>query len=737
MPAVWHLNLDRSLTRRALPGALLLLALVAGAWLARPAPIPPPVISDFARAAPSTAGACAAPANPIAAENCRPGSADWQIKNDAASRTPPSHHLLEGFASAASVQAGDDLRFYVNTDTPAFDLLIFRSGYYGGLGGRLLRAARGLAGRRQPACRTDRASGLTSCANWAVSYQMAVPDDWPSGVYLARLARPDDPGENELLFVVRDERRPAPLLVQLSVATQQAYNSYGGKSLYTFNSPDGCPTVSGAARAVAVSFDRPLAAPRPDAPNTYRYSDQPFVYWLEAQGYDLAYATDVDAHRWGQPGAPNGLLAHRALLVVGHDEYWSAEQRAAVTAARDAGVNLGFFSSNTAYWRVRYAPDPWTGAPDRVLVSYKTTESGGPDPSGAPSGTWRDPLGAGQPENALVGVQYVGDNSSQNFPLRVSAAQARDRLYRHTGLGALPPGSAVDLGQNLVGWEWDAAADNGQSPPGLAVLAETPVLGTLLTDAGRHTRLAAARAQVTRYTAASGALVFASGTNLWAWGLAVREPNPVIQQITYNLLADMGQAPATPAASLVLDGASGPPPPLSLAVLAPGSSPPPRITNVSATPTDFGVTVRWATDRPAAGQVWITRAAGQQDWAVANNELEPLAAAAVAPELALSHTLTLRGLAPGASYYAQVAATDAGRQAVFLAAPGPPAAPEFDTPPAAPLAQARQSLRPGYHAALCAARAHPAPWLLGGGAAALVSVLAAIGLQRRRRVVGY
>src|SRR5207249_6876856 len=116
-----------------------------------------------------------------------------------------------------------------------------------------------------------------------------------------------------------------------------AYNAFGGKSVYSFNSYNICATVSGAPRAVAVSFARPLSAPAQDFPNTYVYADYPMVYWLEAQGYDLGYAADVDVDRWGQPGQHNALLDHHVFLAVGHDEYWSAEQRAAVSAAREAG----------------------------------------------------------------------------------------------------------------------------------------------------------------------------------------------------------------------------------------------------------------------------------------------------------------------------------------------------------------------------------------------------------------
>src|SRR5437016_7245448 len=93
------------------------------------------------------------------------------------------------------------------------------------------------------------------------------------------------------------------------------------------------------------------------------------VRWLEANGYDVTYFTNVDSERNG------GLIKnHKLYLSVGHDEYWSSGQRANVEAARDAGVNLAFFSGNEVYWRTRWEPSiDSSHAPYRTLVCYKET----------------------------------------------------------------------------------------------------------------------------------------------------------------------------------------------------------------------------------------------------------------------------------------------------------------------------------------------------------------------------
>ena len=97
--------------------------------------------------------------------------------------------------------------------------------------------------------------------------------------------------------------------------------------------------------------------------------------WLERNGYDVSYFTGVDTDRVGAE-----LLEHEAFMSVGHDEYWSAEQRANVEAARDAGVDLAFFSGNEVYWKTRWEPSTADGGSTdhRTLVVYKEGDAQGP-----------------------------------------------------------------------------------------------------------------------------------------------------------------------------------------------------------------------------------------------------------------------------------------------------------------------------------------------------------------------
>ena len=95
------------------------------------------------------------------------------------------------------------------------------------------------------------------------------------------------------------------------------------------------------------------------------------VRFLESNGYDVSYTTGVDTDRRGAE-----LLEHKAFLSVGHDEYWSGTQRTNVEAARDAGVNLAFFSGNEIFWKTRWENSiDGSGTPYRTLVTYKETHA--------------------------------------------------------------------------------------------------------------------------------------------------------------------------------------------------------------------------------------------------------------------------------------------------------------------------------------------------------------------------
>lgn len=371
--------------------------------------------------------------NPIVCENSKPGNpkSEWDI-------TGLGDASIQGFASEISVNKGEVIYFKVGTSSRNYRLDIYRLGYYGGSGARKITTIAPSASlpqnQHQPSCLSDVTTGLFDCGNWAVSASWPVPPDAVSGVYIARLVRQDGSGVSHIVFVVRDDSSTSDLLFQTSDTTWQAYNNYGGRSLYTTGP------------AYKVSYNRPFTT-RDSSPGTWLFgAEYPMIRFLEANGYDVSYSTGIDTDR-------RGLLIrqHKIFLSVGHDEYWSAAQRSNVEAARNGGVNLAFFSGNEIFWKTRWENSiDGSNSPYKTLVCYKETHANAKiDPSPVWTGTWRDPrfsppADGGRPENALTGTLYMV-NGSRADAISVPAAFSQVRLWRNTSIASLSSGQTATL----------------------------------------------------------------------------------------------------------------------------------------------------------------------------------------------------------------------------------------------------------------------------------------------------
>ncbi len=288
-----------------------------------------------------------------------------------------------------------------------------------------------------------------------------------SGVYEAKLVRTDSPGlNNQILFVVRNDASHSDLIYQTSDTTWQAYNSWGGNSLYVGNP---------AGRAYKVSFNRPYNTRQstPCGEDFFFNSEYPMVRFLEANGYDISYQSGLDTDRSG-----SRLLNHKTFLSVGHDEYWSGTQRANVEAARDAGVNLAFFSGNIALWKTRYESSiDGSNTSYRTLVTYKETKADAKiDPTSTWTGSWRDPRfsppsDGGRPENAMTGTLWMVQGTDQE--MNVPAEAGKLRLWRNTSMANLAAGTNGTLPRGVLGYEYDVDVDNGFRPAGLFDLSST------------------------------------------------------------------------------------------------------------------------------------------------------------------------------------------------------------------------------------------------------------------------
>lgn len=473
-------------------------------------------------------------------ENRRAGTTDWQLSKPAVNRE------IEGYASLTSVSRGGQISFFINTTEPEYRIDIYRMGWYGGQGARLVQGGIVRQGVRQPMPVIDPTSGLMEC-DWTDPYVLTIvnredPTDWMSGVYLAKLTAATSGAQSYIVFVVRDDARSAAYVFQSSVTTYQAYNNWGGKSLYDFNSVGG--------RARRVSFNRPYAASSnplaafgmgagefltnlsvpPHDPSPAAGWEYNMVRWLEREGYDVTYTTNIDTH------TETGVLPHKAWLSIGHDEYWTWEAREHVEAARNHGVGLAFFSANTCYWQIRLEPSPRTGAPYRTMVAYKDDAlledpfARDADPSNDRFITvrWRD-VPVNRPEASLIGVMYDGNPTDRDLVV-INPAHW---VFAGTGL------ARGDRLPRLLGYEADRVFAG--APPQTQILAES----LYWHDGSLHV------ADMTVYCWPGGSLVFAAGTIQWSWGLddfavPILRPSsrqPAVEQITRNVLAGIAAGP--------------------------------------------------------------------------------------------------------------------------------------------------------------------------------------------------
>jgi hypothetical protein len=510
-----------------------ILLIVFLTWLSSPilssAAVLKQTTSEFIGASSATATA----ENPVSIENAKMGTALWELTN------PALQHQIEGYASVTSVDRGQAISFYVNTAAPTFNLDIFRMGYYGGAGARLVYSAASLQGRAQPVpCLNP--NGVIEC-NWSVSHTVTVPsvmdptllNYWASGVYLARLTA-DNAARNDsyVIFVVRDDARVAQFVAQLPIATYQAYNYWGGKSLYTgclnHDAAWACP--NSASPATAVSFSRPFTpSSNPAAaygagagefltnvqtvqegyPISSAAFDYNMVRWLEKEEKDVKYITNLDLHE-----NQNVLHGALAFITFGHDEYYSNSMWNSLVAARNAAINLAFFSSNDIYWRVRFQPG-YYGRINGIMVCYKFVQD--PVTSGDQrTGPFRD---LGKPEASLIGGQYGA------APVTGDIHVTNPNHWLYAGSGA----TGSTLLRGLLGYEVNAI-EPGISPSNVVSLAHTSGNGFT--------------SDVSFYIASSSAQVFSTGSMAWAWGLdnyfanGLRQTyaSPIAQKITLNVL---------------------------------------------------------------------------------------------------------------------------------------------------------------------------------------------------------
>lgn len=484
-------------------------------------------------------GAAAANPSIIREENAKPGADDWQltrVRLDRADATRCS--LIEGYCSKQSVAAGETIDIFVSTNPPAkFELEVFRTGYYGGKGARLMKKLGPFRGEAQPTP-TPGEKNLHEC-RWKATTRLTIPNDWVSGVYLGRLTTlPESPEtpywQSYVIFIVRDDR-PADVLFQCSDNTWQAYNKWPTSySLYTH--PKG-----GQGPWADVSFDRPYGRqaqytaivndPLSVGSGEFLSFERPLSYFLEQHGYDVTYCSNSDML------TPDRGLKCKAFVSVGHDEYWDIRQYRSVTKMRDAGVSLLFLSGNAVCWVTPFRAGH-DGRPNRII--FRGGPYGGDQPYARDRVREHGPFPErGPDEGLLMGARNTHPiNGGGDW----TVTKPEHWMFEGTGMkkGDRIPG--------LVGWEYHGGPAD---LPGLEVIAagHAWVSGTTLSHWA-----------ATTYPGPKNNFVFNAATIFWCQGLSTppghtlpwshwsrpHGPDARVQRITHNLLNRAGCQRATP-----------------------------------------------------------------------------------------------------------------------------------------------------------------------------------------------
>lgn len=497
---LFPLSGSRTRPRTRSPGVRLLLPLVVAA-------------ASFAF--PHPRRAVATHLNPIQIENALPGTTSWELAK------PAGHNEIAGYASAEGVKPGTTISFFVSTTARRFSASIYRMGWYGGAGGRLMVSEPSMRGTRGHIPKPNPRSGLLIC-KWPVAFSVTIPDAWMSGIYLVKLTSSKG-YQSYIPFTLEESRPHTKLLFIDTVTTSEAYNWWGGKSLYVdVNYRSAVAQYDH--RAIMVSYSRPFAQ---NAGAGWILSwEIHMIRWLERSGYDVGYANDLNVN-----DDPSILLHRKGIVIAGHDEYWTAAIRNAMDNAVAHGVSLGNFAANTGYWQIRLAR--LGSNPDGIQICYKDFLR---DPihkthPSLATVTWRSTY-INRPESELLGAMYE-DYEGQYGPFPWVVRDAGSWIFKGSHLRN---GSSIS---GLVGHEEDAVLTGYPHPPNLQIVSSSPVLSSV----GKR-RIS----NGTVYTARSGAIVFNASTIDWSYGLDdIRQgfwsyppsrtrPSAAAERITTNVL---------------------------------------------------------------------------------------------------------------------------------------------------------------------------------------------------------
>jgi hypothetical protein len=360
---------------------------------------------------------------------------------------------------------------------------------------------------------------------WPVTTSFTVGDNWIPGLYIVETQNKNGEIENIAPLIIKGHVGASKLLLIHSTLTWSAYNSFGGRSAYLG------PINSARERSRVISMDRPIIG---SGVNHVDRDAIAFVQFLESKNIQVDQIADTDLDR-----NPSILTHYPAVILSGHPEYMTNRMFKSLIAARNNGINLAFFGSNTAYWQVRLESSP-TGSNRRMAI-------------------YRDPKLDPVTSPTLISIQF--NNSRINMLPSLITGETTAGVHVAGDMKVIDKPSWLNIPQNahLNGWspnsEIDSSVVGNFAPPNPHIIFSGKFQ---LTSLPKHNQALSAvlaarsyEAQTVWFTTPSGSAVFVAGINYWACELSFTcmEGNvndatrSVLQSVTSQVL-NLWQTPA-------------------------------------------------------------------------------------------------------------------------------------------------------------------------------------------------
>jgi len=429
--------------------------------------------------------------------------ADAQKKQ---TKKEPRKERIQGWFDKTSVSCGDSVGLHLSGRNKSATVTLYRLGYYGGIGARKVWELSLANVAPQESATVTAAPERTVSTKWPVAVNLPISNQMPPGEYVARL---DDGGPATFApLLIKDESARSPLVLISSVLTWQAYNHFGGYSLYKGAAQDH------GTRSRVVSFDRPYDGNGAGQIFVHEFG---VIKTAEKLGLDITYLTDLDVD-----AKPALLKEHTSIIFGGHAEYWTRPMRSGVVSARDSGTNIVVLGANTGYWKTRLQNN------GREVAVWRDNLDPYRSDALKVTNQWRSGPAA-QPESEILGSAYAGLGVKANYQVVRSSAWPIAGTTLKAG----------DIIKGVVGRE----VDSPDRDPGPGV--------QLMLSTNTKVRGRAERVGMTYYTTKSGSGVLNASTDGWVcsitnscnWTRILKESSLQVEEITAQILKESAKGP--------------------------------------------------------------------------------------------------------------------------------------------------------------------------------------------------